>query len=337
LATFVYPNAVELNSIEPELMVRQMDARPIFTVFPTQNVNADVLLWEQKDNYKGLMQVRGLDGQPPRVIPVGAKRYRMEPGYYGEFSTVDEAEMTRRAAAASFAAYVDLGDLVRDRQDMLMGRQFDRMEQVLWSLLVTGTFSIPGPTGAVLHTDSYTTQTSTPAVTWATIATATPLADFRAVALLGRGKGVSFGDGSVAYMNQATFNDLVRNTNAADLGGRRTTGLQTINNQAGVNQILTGDNLPRVVVYDQGYLNDAGTFTLFIPNNKVVVVGQRPGGVALGEFRFTRNLNNRQTGVGPYTVVDDQPDRVPRQVIVHRGFNGGPVLYWPSAVVVMTV
>ena len=46
--------------------------------FPIVNVDSHILSWEQRDNYKGLQQVRGLDGQPKRINNVGAKRFTME-------------------------------------------------------------------------------------------------------------------------------------------------------------------------------------------------------------------------------------------------------------------
>jgi hypothetical protein len=346
VASYTYPTAVELTSIEPALGLRQMAERPIFDYFPTENHDADQLLWEQRDNYFGLMQVRGINGEFPRVQPTGAKRYRMEPGYYGEYMLVDEAEMTRRAAGTSFTAYIDVGDLVRERQDRLLGRQFDRMEQQAWTLAVTGTFSVAAANGAILHTDSYTTQTFTAAVPWATSATATPLADLRAIQLGGPANGVDFGARATAFMNRTTYNSMVSNTNNADLYGRRTAGLGTFNNLQGINQLTTGDDLPGIRVYDRGYLNDSNVFTRFIPNNKAVVFGVRPGNERLGAFRYTRNANTAlegaggnvqaNVGIGPFTVAYQDP-RPPRMIEVYRGFNGGIVIYWPSAVYVMTV
>lgn len=338
MATYSFPTAAELTEISQELMIRLEADRPIFKLFPTRTVDNDVLLWDQKDNYKGLQQVRGLNGEPPRVKPVGHKRYRMEPGYYGEHTLIDEAELTRRAQRGSFTEVISIEDLVGEQQELLLERRLDRIETICWTLLATGTFSVTGPAGVVLHTDSYTTQTYTASPAWATVATATPLADLRAVQLLARGHGVSFGGDATAYTNQATFNSLVSNTNPADVYGRRQAGFGTFNNLTDINKLLTGDNLPELVIYDGGYLNDAGTFTLFIPNNKVIVVGKRPGQQTVGEFRFTRNVNNLESLVGPYQrIIDRGPEDIPRKIEVHDGFNGGVVIQFPSSIVVMTV
>jgi hypothetical protein len=139
-------------------------------------------------------------------------------------------------------------------------------------------------------------------------------------------------------MNRATFNNLRSNANSTDLYGRRTQGLGTFNNLQGINQLLTGDDLPQIVVYDQGYLDEFNNFVPFIPVNKVIVVGKRPAGQPIAEYRMTRNANNPDLAPGPYMrVIDTGEIVIPRSIEVHDGHNGGPVIYFPSAVVVMSV
>jgi Phage major capsid protein E len=337
-ATFTFPSSAELIAIEQEKVPRLTEDDPIFRHFPMRSVDANLLLWEQLDNYTGLQQLRGLNGDPPRIKKTGMKRYKMEPGVYGEFEDIDEAELTERRSMGTFGQPIDLTELVTLAQDKLLSRRLDRIRAILWTLLSTGTFSVAtAEPGGIAHTDSYTTQTYD-ASDWNTVATATPLADLRAIKLLARGKGVSFGAGAEAFMNQKTANVMLNNTNAADLGGRRQNGLSTINNMGEVNQLLMGDGLPSVVPWDEGYLDDAGAFVPFIPDNVVVVVGKRVSGTSLGEFRFTRNANNPDLGPGPYTRVIDQGERTtPRTIQVHDGFNGGVVLYFPGGVVRMAV
>jgi hypothetical protein len=87
---------------------------------------------------------------------------------------------------------------------------------------------------------------------------------------------------------------------------------------------------------DDGYFDDNGTFQLFIPNGKVVVIGLRPNGRPAGAYRMTYNVTNN--GGGSYMFVDDsRGEDVPPQIVVQRGHNGGPVIWFPSAIVVMNV
>jgi hypothetical protein len=338
MADLLFPSTAELTAIAQDKLPRLQADRPIFDIFPIETVDNYLLLWEQKDNYLGLAQVRGLNGMPARVNRIGAKRYQMQPGVYGEYIPIDEIELTTRRQWGTLGTPVDISDLVTEAQDQLLGRRLDRIEFNIWTLLATGTFSVSGPDGALMHTDSYTTQTYSAGTVWSTAATSTPLADFRAVQLLSRGHSVNFGAGAQAFVNRKQFNRLMTNTNAADLGGRRLSGLMPVNNFAELNNLLTGDDLPNITVYDEGYLDTSGTFQPYIPDGKCIVVGKRPAGQSLGAYRYTRNANNPDLAPGAYMKVIDTGDRnVPRQVEVHDGHNGGVVIYFPSAVVVMSV
>lgn len=337
-AAFTYPTSADLQLIEQEFAPRLTRDRPIFELFPERTEDTFLLMWEAMDNYLGLMAARGLNGEPPRVKKTGGKRFVVTPGVYGEFLPIDEAELTTRRQWGDFSRPIDIGDLIVQAQDKLLQRDYDRREWMGWTMLSTGTFSVAGPTGAILHTDSYATQTFAATVPWATAATSTPLADFRAVQLLGRGFSVDFGRQARAYMNRSTMNALLANTNNADLYGRRTQGLGTLNTPEDIGKLFMGDDLPGLVPMDSGYRDETNTFNLFIPNNVVIVVGRRTSGVPIGDFVTVLNANNDDRQAGPYTKVIDKVDiQVPRTIEVHRGWTGCTRLLYPSAVVRMAV
>lgn len=337
--TYLYPTNSELQLIDRELMLTLTMDDPIFDIMPIVDVNAFDLLWDIPANVTGLTNLRGLNGQPGNVAALGGNRYRVAPGVYGEFMTVDEEEMTRRAELGTYNVPVNVDDLVRDRQDQLIQRRIDRIRYIGWQLVANGTFSILNNNG-VRHTDTFSLQTYD-ASTWATVATATPLADFRGAKLLHRGKGVSFGGQAKAYMNQSTFNNLTANTNAGDLYGKRTAGLAIPQGVAAVNQVLLNEDLPQIEIYDEGYLDSSGTFQLFLATGKVVIVGRRPGGQKIADFAMVRNANNPGAAPGPYDFVTDRTKgdakTVPPTIEVHSGFNGGPRIYYPSAIIDMDV
>jgi hypothetical protein len=293
-------------------------------------------MWDQEDNWVGLQQVRGINAEFSRVQKTGSKRYVMAPGYYGEFETVDEQELTELRPLGTFGGdTVDVTDLITPKQDRLLAREIDRIRYIAWTLVSTGTFSVSLPTGGVAHTDTYTTQTSTGS-DWSTAATSTPLADFRALNTLGRGKGVSFGGRARAYMNQVTANRLMLNANAADVGGKLVTGGNNIITLDDVNRVNLANDLPQIVVHDDGYLNDAGTFVPFIADDKVVVIGARTDGGRIGEYQMTRNASNPNSAPGPYDEVIESL-LPPKNIGVYRGHNGGPALFFPSAIIIMSV
>lgn len=339
---FVYPTSAELREVEQEKLPRLTQERPIFQILPMESVNYHTLRWDQMDNYIGLQQARGLNGEPARVKRVGVKTWEVDPGVYGEYVTIDEMELTTRRTLGTFNQPVNVTDLVMSAQDQLLNRRLDRIEKTGWDLLIAQTYSILGPTGAVIHKDDVSglIQTLTAGITWVNAATAVPLANFRAAKLLGRGKGVSFGAGAKCYMNSTMVNQMLANTNSADLYGRRVTGLATANNLAMVNTLLMADNLPQIVEYDEGYIDDAGSFQLFIPDNKALLVGKRNSSAVLGGYRFTRNVNNPEFAPGPYqriVIKGQDNDDPPLNIRVHDGFNGGPVVYFPSSFVIMTI
>lgn len=336
MADFIFPSNATLRAIAQEKIPRLITNRPCFDFMPIVNQDTHILMWEQKDNYTGLQQIRGLNGEPSRVKPVSGKRYLMQPGVYGEFTLIDEQQLTTRRQWGGFNGPINVADLVMEAQDKLIGRELDRIENIIWTLVATGTFSVADGS-SVLQTDSYTTQTYSAGVAWATVATSTPLADLRAIQLKSRGLSVNFGAGARMYLNRATFNAMLSNTNAADIGGRRVTGLMTINGPEALNQVLAADDLPQLIIYDEGYLDDTGAFQLFVPNNKVILIGARRDGDPVGEYVMTRNANNPDMGPGSYDRVVDEPDDIPRQIEVHRGHNGGPTLFHPQAIVVATV
>jgi len=334
---FEYPTSAELREIAQDYLPNLLAQRPVFDIFPIREVDQALIMWEQEDNYTGLQQVRGLDGQPPKISKVGVSRFQMQPGVYGEYSLIDETELTLRRSYGSFATAINVDDLVLREQRRLLGRRLDRIESIVWTLLTTGTFAIPGPAGAILHTDSYTMQTYAATVPWATSATAGPLADLRAVQLRSRGHSVDFGPSATAWLNQVTANRLFTNTNNQDIYGRRTAGLGTYNSEAQLNQLLAGDGLPQIRIYDRGYLDDTRTFQPFIPDNVVDVVGRRTDGAPIGEYQMTRNAQNPGFAPGAYMRVVDDEDDIPRQIAVHDGHSGGPTLLYPSAIVRMAV
>lgn len=341
MPTYTYPKNYELFQILPDLLQTTDLDDPIFKYFPITNRNAGMVMWDIKDNTTGLQGVRGYNGQPNRINLAGHKRYKMEPGVYGDVAVLDEAHMTDMRMLGTANTPIDIEDLIMGVEKELITKQNSRIRQILWTLLGTGTFSVLNKLGQIEHADSFSMQVFTAGITWATTATATPLANFRAIKLLGRGHSVNFGKKAIAFMNQITFNNLIANVNSADLYGKRTNGLSTITSPDDVNRVLLGEDLPQIQIFDEGYFNDAGTYIPFIADNKVIVVGMRPNDQPVGEYQMTRNIHNPDGQPGAYSfIVDTLSDGnhpVPREISVHLGHNGGPAIFYPSAVVRMNV
>lgn len=339
MATLLYPISVELTRIEQQKLPVLTLNDPLFTdIFPIRSKDVHLVEWEQEDNYVGLMEVRGLDGAPSRVKAVGMNRYQAEPGVYGEYMIISEKEITTRAGhGAARGIPVDVSDLVMMRSEQLMTRQLQRMRQIGWDLVTTGRFSSTNAAGAVIHTDSYRQRRLQSTVAWSTPGTSTPIADFKAAQLLARGTSSSFGATARAYMNRTTANWMLANTNAADLGGKRTNGLANILSISDYNRLAAGDDLPEIVIYDEGYHTDAGVHTLFLADGIVQIVGRRQTGVPIGAWTMTRNAQNPNLAPGPYYQVT--PNRIVGEppLRIDRGFNGAVELHFPGSLLTMVV
>lgn len=331
---YTFPTTEKLRAIAAEKLAVLTLADPIFRFFPIENIDSSKVVWEQGDNTTGLQEVRGLGGSATRVKKTGSKKYTMEPGVYGEFITLDEIELTDTRMIGGTDS-VDISAMVMKAQDQLQARFVDRVRWIAWQI-PQGSLSVLGTDGSILHTDTYPVQTASASVAWATSATAVPMKDFRTWKLLGRGKGCSFGRGAQAFMNSTTANALLNNTNASDLFGKRNSTSSTISSIAELNKILLDADLPEIVEFDEGYINDAGTWVNFIPDSKVVIFGKRTDGSRIGCYQMTRNVNNDGAKPGQYTKVEKKAG-VPIVIEVHNGHNGGPALEFPGSIIYASV
>lgn len=337
---FIYPTASELREVGrvKEPVLTQND--PVFTIIPIEEADTPFVTWEQKDNFVGLQQIRGLDGKPGRVLRTGAKKYVMTPGYYGEFTEIDETELTTRRQFGTFGTPVDIGDLVMDAQDQLLQRRIDRIRYIAWNALM-GRFVVADGRG-LEHSDVFAVKTFTASNLWTDRNNSEPVQDFRSVRHNEEGQSSSFGPGARAFMNLYTWEAMVRNRNANDLGGARVgAGLTAITAEdfESLNAYMRRQQLPTIIIYNETYFDDDGTLKFFIPNGKVIVVANRPSANP-GAYKMTRNVNTPGMGPGAYTyVVDTLEDRkeLPRRVEVHDGHNGGPTMEFPGDITVMTV
>ena len=334
MTQFVYPTPATIEQIAQDKIARLAQDRPVFKIFPIANADATTVMWDQLDNFKGLQQFRGVNGQPPTISKIGAKRYRLEPGIYGEVDVINEQDLMERAKLGTFGQPVEISDLIMQSQDQLLARRLDRIELIIFTLLTTGTFAVTNAAGQVVHTDTFPIQTFSSVVGWSTPGTSTPLADTRQLQLDAQGHSVSFGSDSELWINLVQKNRLLSNTNPADLYGRRQAGLGLINNLDDVNKLLAGDGLPTIRVYNEGYYDETGTYQKFIPDGMGVLVGKRPAGQVVGQYKMVRNVNNPNMAAGPYMrVIDKGENYVPRTIEVHDGHNGGPAIFFPSAIV----
>jgi len=331
---------------------------PIFRHYPIRELNASKLRWTIKDNYRGLMNPRGYDGAPTRVLRPGELLFEELPGVYGEFGLLEEQELTERAKGfpADMTLPMDVSDMVKEWQMVLTVRQVQRMRQTAWTLATTHNLQILLPQGGVGHSASFAGQFYTPATLWSNLSSSTPLHDLRQLALLfGRGTSNDFMSKALAYMNLKTAQYIMDNRNAADVGGIRAEFGQTIfQSIESFNKVLLQQGAPQIVIFEDSYQVDAtaggaiagnypgNTYQMYLPDGIIWIVAARPGNELPGQFMWTRHMVNGG-GMKPYAFVNDFTKenhgrvQVPPKIEVHQGFNGGPVQERPSQTVTMFV
>ena len=354
--SFVYPEALQFFEIQQDLMPRAEATRVGLQILPNKATPTFKIRWSQDDNNYGLMPFRGLNGRPSKLNRLGTNVFEQEPGVYGEFIELEEQELTERAALADITRPIDISELIFKCNDQIVQRQAERKEYSVWQLLLYGTYSVPapGPNGVEVYTDTYPIQTYIATTPWASTTTAVPIQNLQSIQQKWIGHSVLFNEDAKLYVNQVQANNLLNNSNAADFGGRRGMYGATLNNMVDANNYFRNQKLPTVEVYDLGFQNQAvagvetstSQYSKFIPNGLGALVGKRTNGAPVGNFMDAISMQNMQAGMrgsGPYSYVKDYfngtlaPKETPGKIEVHRGYSGGPVLTFPSAVVATTV
>lgn len=343
VTNYIYQTNAEITEIMQSMLPTLRKRSPIFDIFPTVTKDVSTLIWEQRSNYFGMMQVRGLNGAPPTVLNVGFKKFVAFPSYYGEEMPIDETERMERRRAGTFGEPIDVQDLVTERSNYLLHRQLVLEEYLGWQLALNGFYTILNPiTQAIAAQDAYVQRISTAFLPWiANPTTSTPLQDIRALKLLHRGYSLDFSNrGGNLWMNQSQFNGMVANRNVNDLYGQRTGGLQaagmeSVLNMESINSILTGEGLPNVGIYDEGYYDVNNVFQLWIPNGQSLLTGTRTDGSRLAQYVYTSNIANAGMAPGPAFKVYETVNTALPNVNVYRGFNGVHQMFYPEGFVLL--
>ena len=343
---YVFTQSASLQAVLQDKILPLTWNDPLFELMPLDYIDASMVIWEQKDNWTGATNPRQYNGGFGRVQREGINQWKVQPGAYGDQKEMLEDYLTEGREIGTFGAGLDIRKAQLEDQDHLLGRAIDRIRIIGWNLLSTGTYSVPGPSGTVLATDTFALQPFTAANPWSDHVNSTPLADMRAMALLKRGHSVRFDATSDFFLNQTWVNHMLSNTNNADIGGRRkidaNNNIEPLSVKQ-VNEIFLGEDLPKVRPYDEGYYPDpiagvAQPFQLFIPNNQGVLVGKRQTGEPVMKFWMTRNANNLSVGRGSTQLYTDfEFKKNPVRAISTVAFNGAPAIYFPSAVVMASI
>lgn len=330
MAEYSYSDANTLTDAGREKMRTLEQDDPIFGYFPIEEKDVSVISWEQEDADAGLQQVRGINGAPKRVKPLGAKRYTVDPGVFGEFRVLDEKELTERRKLGATDQPVDVDDLVAKEQDRLLGRENDRIRVVLWLLVAKGEYNLMSETGHLIYAAAFAFPSFTASVPWSDLVNSTPIADIRNLMLQGIDlvTDADFGSPAKLFLNQKKIQQMIANRNENDLGGRFK-GITASKGLAKINEIMLEEGLPMIVAHGGSYVDETGVRQRMIPDDAGVVFGDRREN--MGSYTMTRNATNPNSAPGPYdeVIVNRRP---PKTVEVHRGHNGGAEVHFGKSI-----
>ena len=203
------------------------------------------------------------------------------------------------------------------------------VEKNRWDAL-SGTVT-HGNLGIVLDYNFAAARKPTAAVLWTNVATAVPIENIRAWKLLYRGSGYR---AKTLYMNQATYDMMVATDEVREYVAGTSSSVMLMT-EGRVSRILEIN----IVVYDEGYIDDSGNFAPFIPDNRVVMVGEPSvGSSAIGEFTMGPSEYN-SLKPGMFVRLTHNEDGDPPSFEVIGGYKGLPALYFDdgAAIVYATV
>ena len=337
--TFELQAAVAVREVNQLKVPLLLDKRRGLNLVPTVLSDETTLTYERRRVFAGILAPRGEGGPAGRHQLPAIDSYTCNPGYYAGTTVLKEKDLVGRRAVGSWTEFDENGALTDRASEMLLQFEYDRMEKNIWDTLTLGAYEVVGDDGRTYYRDAYNITTATyganGAWSYANAATATPLLDLRnIIAGLELGVSVDFTNGKM-YMSRITFNNIIANSNSADLGKTRMQYGQTLNSVSSLNDILLENGLPAIELYDESWY-PAGSIqqsqaTRFITPGKIVVVGKRMDGETIGEYRLTRSANNAGKP-GQFTLVKDRRDEVPAEIEITQGHNGGPVIFYPEAV-----
>jgi hypothetical protein len=324
----------------------------LMQLLPMQGLEETKVIWEMRDNFYGLLPLRGIGGTPDIVPLPGVKRFAVDPGYYGGQIPLDEEMInkSRDVGTANKAASVD--SLIGEATQQLVVQGFNRVRQTIADLFALGEFKNQNRAGQKTHqykVDGYKLLTA--ATAWTNPTAARPIDDLLThKVLLNLGTGADYGPKSKIMMNQAAANTMmateqIREKIRGDYGS-------TEKGVAGLNRILAGYELPQIEIYDKSYGTTPTTATRFLPDNRLIWKAHRDDGMPVGKFYMTRTLVNEKpdgdspdyntliSGPSPdmasymYQLVRHQP--MPLAYLVDFGFNAGPAIHYLSSAASVT-
>lgn len=277
----------------------------------------------------------GMTGMTPAVRPNSASPVRAHPKIgHKSFKTVqwrekfilDETDLLYLRRPGTYDENYG-NEMIGDRLAELNVRIETRLEYLRWAMLAGSvTITYPDTVTQAIDYEVPAGNMPTVAVLWSNAAAADPLANVGAWKLLFRGKPVTF---DTITMNQVVYNYIPACTSVRNL----------IQYQFGYDLVRSGGLVPMgavqealggvfIKINDSGYVSDAGVFTPFLGDDKVVALPKSTPDKWC-EFLTTDHMygGTETPSQGKFARPIFHLDGDPISVEVIGGVYGLPVMY----------
>jgi hypothetical protein len=363
MATTQFMDNAELTYIAQQLMPERTTDDVVFNdVLRVRSIAETIILFEQRDSFSGYTPGRRSGSGFPSLAREAKNRITVTPYDYGEEKFMDEDFLRMSRQMGEFGmpqrnAEEQVSDSIH-----LIDRFIKRYKYNVWTLLTTGTYSVLGPKGELIGSDSYTFQNFTVATAWSNFSASTPIEDLRNLRLLHRGTSSSFGRKGKIYLQSQDVINLLSNTNPNDLGAKRVitqnAGAQPF--QLGdVNRFLLDSDLPEIVEYDEflptgpsNFGTGPAPYTMFIPYQTGVAIGARDYGEPIGDYTMIPQFPDLVgSGLNSVRQASMKADNAFANIYMdfrvdlefnwnartRMAFGGAPRILYPSSIVIMNL
>lgn len=291
--------------------------------------------WEELAGIAGMTPAHSLNSPAPTLAHRGRVKRTELPFYFGEKQILEESDFLHIRALGTFDRFAGR-ELVLKGQEQMLSRMVTRLEWARWQAMA-GSLAIS--VNGVIRTVTYATKSiSNPSTLWSVVATANPIANLQAWALLFRGLGEGplecyFNAQIGAYLAQnAIVRDMIEGNALGTMAG--TDDIATV-----LTKLVGGI---KFIQYDGGAINaDGTTYDPFIGDTKIVLIKRPPMGQTLGGFYSTPSVKNGgpfNPKPGRFSWVKDETGMTDCPKYTYGGGQYGlPVLFFPGNVATVTV
>lgn len=306
---------------------------------PVRNYWAKDIEYDVLDAGRGMTKAHNIGTDPNVVTLSGQSRKRMGTGFWKETYRINEAELLFARQAGTYNQRAGR-DQVLQRSLEMDDRLETRLEWLRWQPLVAGQLAVD-ENGVKYTVDYSLPEGNMPELEgdalWSVTAKADPLTDIMTWLKLFRGTGAR---GVEAYFNLDVAGYLAANTKILNL--LKNTQYAKLLGPTNIGEAL---NLifPQIkfTLYDEGYVDDAGTFRPFIQNDRLVIRGQGQVGELMMDFASTISLHNgslENPQPGKFAIIEDKAGENKNPYVdITVGVYGLPRVFHPNWIVSATV